>query len=140
MTDRTPVRAIAALVASALLLLGVLGFVPGITTHYGELHFAGRASHARLFDVFRVSILLDLVHVLSGLAGLALARTAAGARTFLVDGGAAYLGLWLLGAVAAGGWIPLNAGDNWLHFAGGLAMLALAFVTTRERTHAAPAA
>jgi hypothetical protein len=131
MTDRTPVQAVAALVATALLLIGVAGFVPGITTHYGDLRLAGGASDAKLFDVFRVSVLLNLVHLLSGLAGLALARTAAGARTFLVDGGAAYLALWLLGVVAAGGWIPVSTADNWLHFALGVAMIGLGVLTTR---------
>ena len=117
---------LALLAGCVLLLVGVLGLVPGATTRYGELRFAGEGSHAQLFGVFRVSILLNLVHVLGGLAGIALSRTSRGALAFLVSAGVASLGLWLVGVAAAGSWIPLEAADNWLHFGVGLALLGLA--------------
>jgi Domain of unknown function (DUF4383) len=132
MRDRTPVQSLAALVGAVFLLVGVLGFIPGITTHYGDLAFAGD-SDAKLLGIFQVSILHNLVHVLLGIAGLALARTWEGARTYLIGGGILYLALWLLGIVGGGDWIPVNSADNWLHFVVGLGMVALGFVTTRER-------
>jgi hypothetical protein len=138
MRDRTSVQSLAALVGAVFLAVGVLGFIPGITTHYGDMTFAGSDSGAKLLGVFQVSVLHNLVHVLYGIAGLALARTWEGARTFLIGGGVIYLGLWLLGIIGAGDWIPVNTADNWLHFVLGLGMVVIGFATTRERpvTHA----
>ena len=48
MRDRTPVQSIAALVGLVFLLVGILGFIPGITTHYSDLAFAGHDSGAKL--------------------------------------------------------------------------------------------
>jgi hypothetical protein len=98
MSDRTPQA-----VASAQMCRrpppsscsSVLGFIPGITTNLGDLSFAGHHSDARLFGLFQVSILHNIVHLLFGIAGLAIARTAAQARTYLVFGGAIYLVLFL---------------------------------------------
>ena len=115
----------------AFLLVGVLGFVPGITAHYGELSFAGHGSGAKLLGIFQVSILHNLVHLLFGIAGIALARTADGARNFLIGGGTIYLVLWLIGAVGAGGWIPSNSADNWLHLVLGVGMITLGVVASR---------
>ena len=138
MRDRTPVQSLAALVGAVFLAVGVLGFIPGITTHYGDMSFAGSGSDAKLLGIFQVSILHNIVHLLFGIAGLALARTAEGARTFLIGGGVVYLVLWLLGIVGGADWVPTNTADNWLHFVLGLGMIALGFVTgravARERT------
>ena len=48
------------------LLVGVLGFIPGITTNYGAMTFAGHESGAMLLGVFRVSVLHNIVHLLFG--------------------------------------------------------------------------
>ena len=77
----------------------MLGFTPGITTNFGDLSFAGHHSDARLFGLFQVSILHNIVHLLFGIAGSAMARTAAQARTHLVFGGAIHLVLSLYGLV-----------------------------------------
>ena len=140
MRDRTPVQSVAALVGVVFLLVGVLGFIPGITTHYNDLSFAGHDSGAKLLGVFQVSILHNLVHLLFGIVGLVLAKTAAGARNFLIGGGVVYLALWVLGLVGAGSWIPANTADNWLHFALGVGMLALGFVTSRGEVRTAATA
>src|SRR4051794_37837332 len=129
----SPVQSLAALVGAVFLAVGVLGFIPGITTHYGDLSFAGDGSSAKLLGVFQVSVLHNIVHVLYGLAGLALARTWEGARTFLIGGGAVYLLLWVLGLVGAADWVPTNTADDWLHFVLGIGMVGLGFVTTRDR-------
>jgi hypothetical protein len=108
-----------------LVAVGVLGFVPGITSHAGSLAFAGRGSHAELFGQFWVSVLLNLVHVASGLPAVVLARTDSGARTYLTACGVFYVALWVLGPLRLGGWLPVNAADNWLHLLTGCALLGL---------------
>jgi len=131
MRQRTPVQSAAAVVSAVFVLVGILGFIPGITTHYGDMSFAGHDSGAKLLGLFQVSILHNIVHLLFGLVGLALTKTPEGARTFLVGGGVVYLVLWLIGVIGAGDWIPVNTADNWLHLGLGVGMIVLGFVTTR---------
>ncbi|MDZ5662648.1 DUF4383 domain-containing protein [Nocardioides sp. zg-1308] len=129
---RAPVQAAAAAVGAVFLLVGVLGFIPGITTGYDSLEAAGHESHAKLLGIFQVSVLHNIVHLLFGAAGLALARTASGARTYLIGGGVVYLVLWLYGLVidksSQANFVPLNTADDWLHFVLGLGMIALGVV------------
>ena len=74
--DRTPVQNVARLVGIAFLLVGIAGFIPGITTNlYDGLEFAGNDGNAELLGIFKVSILHNIVHGLFGVAGLALAAT-----------------------------------------------------------------
>ncbi|MGE5691768.1 MAG: DUF4383 domain-containing protein [Pseudomonadota bacterium] len=131
--DRTPVQTAALIVGATFLVVGILGFIPGITTDYGDLTFAGDDSGAELLGIFQVSILHNIVHLLFGIAGLALARTIEGARTYLIGGGVVYLALWLLGLVGGADWIPANTADNWLHFILGVGMIGLGFALGRER-------
>ncbi|WP_117210797.1 DUF4383 domain-containing protein [Allorhizocola rhizosphaerae] len=126
---RSPVKTAALLVSLLFLLIGVLGFIPGITTDYGEMRFAGHESQAKLLGIFQVSILHNIVHLLFGLIGLAMARTVAGARSFLIGGGIIYAILWIYGLIvdkdSAANFVPMNNADNWLHFALALGMVAL---------------
>lgn len=128
-------QSLAKLVGIVFLLVGVLGFVPGITTNYGDMSFAGHNSGAELLGIFQVSILHNIVHLLFGVAGLALAKTADGARTFLIGGGVIYLVLWLYGIVidkdGGANFVPVNAADNWLHLGLGAGMIALGVITSR---------
>lgn len=123
-------------VAAVFLLVGVLGFVPGITTDYGDMTFAGHESGAQLLGIFGVSVLHNLVHLLFGLAGLALARTWSGARNYLIGGGFIYLLLWLYGLVidfdSDANFVPLDEADNWLHLVLGLAMVTLGLLLSRR--------
>jgi hypothetical protein len=81
-TDRTTVQKAAALVGAVFLVVGVAGFIPGVTTHYGDMSFAGHDSGAKLLGIFMVSVLHNIVHLLFGIAGLVLAKTYAGAKNF----------------------------------------------------------
>lgn len=126
-------------VAAVFLLIGVLGFVPGVTTGYDHLAGAGHTSGAKLFGLFQVSILHNSLHLAFGLAGLALAGSIGGSRLYLAGGGALYLGLWIYGLViesfgehSAANVIPLNGPDNWLHLALGFGMLAAGLLLSRE--------
>ena len=132
----SPIQKAAAAVGAVFLLVGVLGFVPGITTSYGDMQFAGQRSHAELLGIFEVSVLHNIVHLLFGVAGLALARTWNGARSFLIGGGAVYLVLWLYGLLipktSAANFVPVNAADDWLHFLLGVGMVALGVILGRR--------
>src|ERR687897_270693 len=119
--DRTPVQNVARLVGIVFLLVGIAGFIPGLTTNlYDGLEFAGDDGTSELLGTFAVSVLHNIVHGLFGIAGLALAATASGARTFLVGGGAVYLALFLLGILG-----------------GGVGMIGAGIVTTRDTRVAA---
>lgn len=136
-TRRAPVQVAAGAVGAVFLLVGILGFIPGITTGYDDLRFAGHESGAELLGIFQVSILHNIVHLLFGVAGLALARSFGGARTFLVAGGVIYLVLWVYGLVvdedSQANFVPLNDADDWLHFVLGLGMIALGVALGRAR-------
>jgi Domain of unknown function (DUF4383) len=123
------VQGAAIIVAGAFLVVGVLGFLPGVTSHHDQLQFAGHHSGARLFGVFAVSILHNLLHMAFGVVGLVMARTYALARAYFLIGGLVYLGLWVYGILVDHGSpanvIPLNSADNWLHFGLGVAMMLL---------------
>lgn len=127
------VQLLAMLVAATFVLVGIIGFVPGLTTNlYDGLEFAGDDGTAEILGVFDTSILHNLVHLAFGLVGLALARTWSGARTFLIGGGIIYLALWLVGLLGGLDWIPVNDADDWLHFVLGVAMIGLGFASTRQ--------
>nr|WP_238993012.1 DUF4383 domain-containing protein [Jiangella aurantiaca] len=127
----TQVQTAATVVGVIFLAVGVAGFIPGITTDFDTIEFAGHESEAMLLGVFQVSILHNIVHLLFGVAGLALARTAAGARNFLIWGGIVYAVLWLYGLFidreSSANFVPVNTADNWLHFvlAAGMVLLGL---------------
>jgi hypothetical protein len=138
--ERAPLRDVALLVSLGFLAVGIGGFIPGITTHYRELTFAGHDSGAMLFGVFQVSVLHNLVHLAYGVAGIVLARTTEGARAFLVAGGLVYLALALYGALISqdSGWnfVPVDNDDNLLHLGLGLGMFVLGILP--ERTAGRP--
>src|SRR3954453_5779265 len=129
-TDRgKTVRTAAMAVGAVFLLVGILGFIPGITTDYSSMSFAGHSSDAKLLGIFQVSILHNIVHLLFGVVGLALARRTESAISYLIGGGVVYLVLWLYGLVtpnsSSANFVPVNTADDWLHFVLGLGMIAL---------------
>lgn len=135
---RAPVQRGAALVGVVFLLVGVLGFVPGVTTGFPTLMFASRMSGAQLFGVFQVSVLHNAVHLAFGVAGLVLARKPLTARNYLLYGGLAYLALFLYGIVveyqSAANFVPLDDADNVLHLVLAVAMVTLSLVLDAGRS------
>jgi arginine exporter protein ArgO len=133
---RSPIRTAALIVGVVFLLVGVLGFVPGITNHYDTMTFAGHDSQAKLLGIFQVSILHNIVHLLFGIVGILAARTSAAARSFLIVGGVIYLVLWIYGLVidksSGANFVPVNNADNWLHFVLGVGMIALGVLLARR--------
>jgi len=138
-----PVQKAALAVGAVFLLVGILGFIPGITSNFDQLTFAGHHSDAALLGLFNVSILHNIVHLLFGAAGLALARSFDGARSYLVGGGIIYLLLFIYGLMidhdSSANFVPVNDADNWLHLILAIAMIGLgvALGRTRDRIGAA---
>lgn len=126
-------------VAATFALVGVLGFIPGVTTNFDQMEFAGHHSGAELLGIFAVSVLHNIVHLLFGIAGFALARTWNGARAYLIGGGIIYLVLTVYGLLIDrhddANFVPLNAADNWLHLVLGGGMIALGVLLSRDTNH-----
>jgi hypothetical protein len=132
---RHPVQTAALAVSAVFVLVGILGFIPGITTNYDQLSFAGHTSGALLLGIFAVSVLHNIVHLLFGVVGFAMARTATGARNYLIGGGVVYAVLFLYGLVIDHGsdanFVPVNTADNWLHLVLAVGMIALGVLLGR---------
>jgi hypothetical protein len=130
-------------VGVVFLLVGVLGFIPGITTNYEALGGAGHHSGAMLLGLFNVSVLHNIVHLAFGVAGVVMARTAALARAYLIGGGVIYAVLFVYGMVidhdSAANFVPVNQADNWLHLGLAIGMIALGVLLANRDTRGLPA-
>jgi len=134
----TAIQKTAAIVGAVFLLVGIAGFIPGLTQSVHELHGAGADSEAMLLGVFQVSVLHNIVHLLFGVAGLAVAVRAVPSRHYLIWGGVVYVALWVYGLFAVGmpqaNFVPVNEADNWLHFGLAVGMILLGILVGRDRS------
>jgi len=133
MKDRSMLQTVTLLFGVVFLAVGILGFVPGITTNYSDLSFAGDDSAAKLLGIFQVSILHNLIHILFGLAGLWAARTLDSSRIYMIGGGVIYLALFVLGLFDGLNWVPANNADDWLHLVLGVSMVGIGYLYGKER-------
>jgi Domain of unknown function (DUF4383) len=135
MRDRSPIQIAALLVGAAFVIVGIAGFIPGITTNVGDMKFAGHESPSELLGLFQVSILHNIVHLALGIIGLVAAATWEGSRLYLVGGGAIYLALavygWVIDRGSDGNFVPMNSADNVLHVLLGAVMILLGVVLGR---------
>ncbi len=128
----TSPQLLAMAIGAVYTLVGVIGFViTGFDDFFGHT--------GQTLVGFEINGMHNLVHLLIGLAGLALARTLSGARTYgwllAVGYGAAFLyGLFAVGQ----DWdfLSLNWADNWLHLLTALAGLAIALGPVHSGTTA----
>ena len=119
MRERTTAQTLALVFGIAFLGAGILGFVPGITSNYDELKFAGPDSEAELLGLFQVSVFHNIFHAIFGIAGLALARSWEGASRYLLGSGVIYAVLVLYGIIFGGddgdaNFIPVNNVDTYV--------------------------
>ncbi|MGP6175320.1 DUF4383 domain-containing protein [Corynebacterium sp. A21] len=142
LSGRSPLQIIAIIYGIVFLLVGIAGFIPGLTSNLDTLHFAGHEGNAMLLGIFHVSILHNIVHLLFGVAGIVLSRTPGSARHFLLWGGLIYLALFLYGLFvdvdSAANFVPLNDANNWLHLGLGATMLVLSFLPRLTRDARTP--
>jgi hypothetical protein len=99
------VQRVAQLFGIVFVLVGILGFVPGV------------AQGGLLLGIFPVNGLHNVVHLLFGVWGLVAARSFGGAVTYGKLGGIIYIVLAALGFVTPNllGLIPIGGANVWLH-------------------------
>ena len=121
------------------LLIGILGFVPGLSSGY--------ASSGYLLGIFAINPLHNVIHILTGLIGIFAGYYAAGAyaRMYALVFGVVYALVTILGftpLVMDGsllGLIPINMADNVLHIVISASALLVYFISG-PRAQAAAAA
>jgi len=110
------------------LLVGIVGF---FVTGFDD--FAGNSQHEMLL-FFMINPLHNIVHIVIGVAGLLLARSLAGARTYGWLLAVGYAAAFVYGLLALGkSWdfLNINAADNGLHLATAVIGLVIALAPVR---------
>jgi hypothetical protein len=129
--DRTPAQLYALLFGATLLVAGILGFFVESNFDFGD------GIQGDDLIVFEVNGTHNLVHLASGILGLALAGTAAGARAYALGFGTVYLLVTIIGFIDGSDvlrLIPIDQADNFLHLAISLTGIA-AGLASRPTTH-----
>ena len=124
---RTPAEAFALVLGAVLTVIGVAGF-------FVNSDFAtGNAITASTLVVFDVNGWMNLVHLVTGLAGIWVAMKPGHARQYALVVGVVYLVIAVWGLVTATvlGLLPVNGADTVLH--AGIGALALMVVLGPDR-------
>jgi hypothetical protein len=129
MERRSPAQAFALVIGATLVVAGILGFFYNASFGSGD----GTERDAVL-GILDVNGWHNLVHVASGVVGLALAGSYDGARAYALGLGAVYLLITVLGFIAGDGdeifnLIPVNTEDNVLHLLIGIAGVSAGLAT-----------
>jgi uncharacterized membrane protein YtjA (UPF0391 family) len=101
-------------------LVGVLGFIPGLVAAPGTApELAVNANYGYLMGLFPINLLHNIVHLAVGIWGLASYRSYSGARTY-ARGLAIFYGVLAIMGLIPGlnttfGLIPIFGHDIWLH-------------------------
>lgn len=101
-----------------LLLVGIIGFIPGLTPD------------GKILGIFEVNTLHNIIHVLTGLVALFSAGSEDAARNYFRIFGIVYALVTVIGLIQGTtvlGLIPVNAADNILHIAITIFALSLGF-------------
>ena len=129
MEERSPAQVYAVVIGATLVVAGIAGFFYNASFGSGD-----GTDRDAVLGILDVNGWHNLVHIASGVLGLAVARAYDAARIYAIGLGLAYLLLALLGFIAGNGdeifdLIPVNTEDNVLHLLIGIAGLG-AGVTT----------
>ncbi len=116
----------------AFVIVGLAGFAATGMDMTADHHLA-----PRLFGLFPVNVVHNLVHLAFGLWGLLGSRSYGGARGYLYGAGVTYLLLAALGFVAPDGFglVPIGGNDIGLHVFLATGLLLSAFATARRPAH-----
>jgi hypothetical protein len=113
MQGRTPAQLFALVIGGVLVVVGIVGF-------FYSTAFGSPGETDAVFGVFDVNGWHNVVHILSGAAGLALFANAAGARLYAIGLAVVYTVVTVWGFIlgdgeAILGFLPINTEDNVLH-------------------------
>lgn len=112
-------RYFALIMGIIFLVVGIAGFIPALVTPAPTEGMAVDAMHGRLFGLFPVNALHNLVHAAFGIWGIAAYRSFTGARTFAKVTAVVYAILLVMGFIpvlnTTFGLVPLYGHDIWLH-------------------------
>jgi hypothetical protein len=125
---RSPAQTYALVIGLALTAAGIVGFL-----YSGSFGEPGHTD--AVFGVLDVNGWHNLVHLATGLLGLAVARSYGGARLYAIGSGFAYAAIAIWGLVIGGGEsilgiVPVNTEDDVLHLLIALAGLAAGLGTS----------
>jgi hypothetical protein len=121
------------------LLVGILGFVPGVTQMHDTLNHdtgdlvIGGPGHGMLLGLFHVNLVHNLIHIAFGIWGLVAAGRLDASRVYFRGVGVIYAVLTVLGLISAAniwntfGLAPIHGHDVWLHAVLAIAGLYLGF-------------
>lgn len=129
-------KKVAMVFGAVFLLVGLLGFVPGITSTDSE-------GMQLLLGLFAVDPIHNAVHIVSGLAGLVAAGASAKtAKGYLIGFGAIYALVALIGFFdhSLFGLMHVNMADNWLHVVLALGLLGAGLGLSDDSAATAPTA
>ena len=132
MDERSPAQLYALVIGGTLVAAGIAGFFYNASFGTGD----GTERDA-LLGILDVNGWHNVVHILTGALGLAVASSYPGARGYAIGLGAVYVVVAVLGFAAGDGeeifnLIPVNTEDNFLHLLLGIAGLAARLATPRE--------
>jgi hypothetical protein len=134
--DRSPAQLYSLIFGATLLLAGIVGFF--VDSSFGDV---GSNVQGDELIAFEVNGWHNIVHVLSGLLGLAVASNRAYARAYALGFGAVYLVVAIWGFATGDqvlfGLIPVNGADNVLHLLISLAGIAAGLASDPRRDRAA---
>lgn len=135
------VRYFALVYGIVFLLVGIAGFIPGLLAPPEEgRQLAVNTGFGRLFNLFPVNVLHNLVHIVFGIWGLAAYRTFSASRTYARAVAVIYGVLTVMGLIpvlsTTFGLIPIYGHDVWLHAL--LAIVAAYFGWASMRAEPAP--
>ena len=135
MTARS-IRYFALVYGIVFLLVGIAGFVPGLVTPpQPAAEVVAEAGFGRLFGLFPVNVLHNVVHLAFGVWGLAAYRTLSAARWYARSVAVIYAIFAIMGLIpllnTTFGLVPLYGHDVWLHVL--LAVVAAYFGWTSVR-------
>ncbi len=115
------IRRFALVYGIVFLVVGIAGFIPGLTVPLGPQHpdLAIEAGAGRLFGLFPVNVLHNLVHIVFGIWGIAVWRSVPRSLTYARAVAIIYAMFVIMGLIpvlrTTFGLIPLYGHDVWLH-------------------------
>ena len=136
------IRTFALVFGIIYVLVGILGFIPALSTHPADApHLSVESGHGYLMGLFPINILHNIVHLIIGVWGIVASRSLGGARLYAQALAIVYGLLAVLGLIPATnttfGLIPIHGHDIWLHALSALIAAYFGFIArSAEETRA----